>query len=694
MSPFITNSILTILCLPAISCIISGLFGRFLGAKGSFIITMFTQLLLLIEILIIASHMFINSTTQYAIIGNWFKVDVVNVNYDISMNVISLVQIIVVLIISTIVQFYSSKYMEADPHLPKFFSFISLFTFFMIVLLIADNFLFLFVGWEGVGICSYLLINYWHTRIAANKSAIKAIILNRIGDYGVTLALVYLCVYTGSVNFDLIFPIMKYNSDSSFLFFGCTLDYIHIIACALFVGAIGKSAQIGLHMWLPDAMEGPTPVSALIHAATMVTAGVFIMMKSSPLLEQVPSLVLIIGLLGGITSLLSALIGLVQYDIKRVIAFSTCSQLGYMFMACASSYYNVSIYHLVNHAFFKALLFLVAGAYIHSASNIQDMRKAGGLIRLLPLTFAVLSIGSFALIGFPFLSGFYSKDFIIEILLVNYTITGHAIYICSLFTAFITVAYSIRLIKYLFLTPSRIFKAKISSYHDLTVHFTIAFFFLILNSLFFGYIFRDLFIGLGSDFFSTAIYISPENYIAFDADFFSWISNFSDLSFSRYFEFYRFIEDRSQFLTWEQFLLFHHFSYNFTQSFFNPDFPLAVLILTAVFFQYIFEDHLNYWWSTIPFLIVKFVWKFLIFFSDKAFFDVFVIAFVNNNMRFFDAMARSSEFGALPWFRDLNHTLLTKVHNWNVKPATSFIWHWRFFFIASFIAYVISSYFF
>ena len=314
-------------------------------------------------------------------------------------------------IISTIVHIYASSYMAEDPHLSRFMAYLSLFTFFMFILVTGDNFIQLFLGWEGVGICSYLLINFWFTRIPANKSALKALIMNRVGDFGLLIGILLIFYFFCSVDFAIVFSLVPYFVGIHFNFLDFEIDLLSLISAFLFVGSIGKSAQLGLHTWLPDAMEGPTPVSALIHAATMVTAGVFLIIRCSPLFEYTSNILLFITILGSLTAFFASTIGVVQNDIKKVIAYSTCSQLGYMVFSCGLSVYNISFFHLINHAFFKALLFLASGIIIHALNNEQDMRKMGGFLKLLPYSYSIMLIGSLALTGFPFLSGFYSKDF-------------------------------------------------------------------------------------------------------------------------------------------------------------------------------------------------------------------------------------------------------------------------------------------
>ena len=330
--------------------------------------------------------------------------------------------------------------MDGDPHLPRFMSYLSLFSFFMIVLVTSNNLIQLFIGWEGVGLCSYLLIGFWYTRIQANKSAIKAMIINKVGDIGLLLAIVLIWIEVGSLDYDSIFSYSFFIIKDNW-----SLDLISVL---LLIGVIGKSAQIGLHTWLPDAMEGPTPVSALIHAATMVTAGVFLIIRMSPFFELTPTILIVIVLVGSITAFFSSTVGLTQNDLKKVIAYSTCSQLGYMVMICGFSQYNTGLFHLVNHGFFKALLFLSAGSVIHALSDEQDFRKMGSMNNITPFTYSCIVIGSLSLMGLPFLTGFYSKDLIIELVYGEHYLR-FALWL-GVLSAFLTAFYSFRLANFTF----------------------------------------------------------------------------------------------------------------------------------------------------------------------------------------------------------------------------------------------------
>jgi NADH-ubiquinone oxidoreductase chain 5 len=389
----------------------------------------------------------------------------------------------------------------------------------MLILVTADNFIQLFVGWEGVGLCSYLLINFWFTRIQANKAAIKAMIVNRVGDFGLALGIFSIYITFNSVEYSTVFALVPLFEADVLCFLGFECHLLTLIGVLLFIGAVGKSAQLGLHTWLPDAMEGPTPVSALIHAATMVTAGVFLLARCSPIFEYAPNALFIVTLVGSMTAFFAATTGLLQNDLKRVIAYSTCSQLGYMIFACGVSNYSVGVFHLANHAFFKALLFLGAGSVIHAVADEQDMRRMGGLKRLVPFTFAVMSIGSFALMGFPFLTGFYSKDVILEVAFAKYSTAGHFAYWLGTFAAFFTAFYSMRLSFLTFLSEPNGFKPVIIGAHDSPIKMALPLFLLAFPSIFIGYLSRDLFIGLGTGFWNNAIFVFPTNLNIIDAEF-------------------------------------------------------------------------------------------------------------------------------------------------------------------------------
>jgi NADH-ubiquinone oxidoreductase chain 5 len=450
---------------------------------------------------------------------SWIDSEFFNVDWGFLFDSLTAVMCCVVTFVSFLVHVYSVEYMSHDPHLPRFMSYLSLFTFFMLILVTADNYVQLFVGWEGVGLCSYLLINFWFTRIQANKSALKAMIINRIGDVGLALGIFTLFVKFKAVDYATIFSLTPLFLNDSFIFLNTQFNLLALIGFFLFIGAVGKSAQLGLHTWLPDAMEGPTPVSALIHAATMVTAGVFLLARSSAIYEFTPSVLEFITIIGSLTAFISATIGLTQNDLKRVVAYSTCSQLGYMIFACGLSNYSVGIFHLMNHAFFKALLFLSAGSVIHSVSDEQDMRKMGGLKNLIPFTYSMMLIGSLALMGFPFLTGFYSKDVILEVAFGKYTISGHFSYILGSISAFLTAFYSIRLISLTFLISPNGYKSVICKSFDSSYNIMFSLILLSIPSIFIGYFSKDMIIGLGTDFWGSSIYVLPSNMNLIDSEF-------------------------------------------------------------------------------------------------------------------------------------------------------------------------------
>ena len=510
---------LNIVFLPLLGSFLGGGFGRFLGPFGAGIITTFcTGCSFLISCFAFYEVGFSGSPC-YITLLTWFNSEYLCANWGFQFDSLTVIMLIVVTFISTLVHLYSNEYMSHDPHLPRFMSYLSLFTFFMLILVTADNFIQLFVGWEGVGLCSFLLINFWFTRIQANKAAIKAMIVNRIGDFGLALGIFAIYITFNSVEYSTVFALAPYFAHESLMFLGFEFHLLTLVGILLFIGAVGKSAQLGLHTWLPDAMEGPTPVSALIHAATMVTAGVFLLGRCSPIFEYAPNALFVVTILGAMTAFLAATTGLLQNDLKRVIAYSTCSQLGYMIFACGVSNYSVGIFHLANHAFFKALLFLGAGSVIHAVADEQDMRRMGGLKRLVPFTFALMSIGSFALMGFPFLTGFYSKDVILEVAFGKYTATGHFAYWLGAGAAFFTAFYSMRLAYLTFLSEPNGYKPVLIGAHDAPIKMALPLLILSVPSIFIGYLSRDLFIGLGSPFWNGALFVMPSNLNAIDAEF-------------------------------------------------------------------------------------------------------------------------------------------------------------------------------
>jgi len=404
-----------IVFLPLAGFLIAGIFGRLIGARASEIVT--TSFLFVAALLswVTFSHIALgNAPPTVPVIATWFDVGMLQVDWSLRIDTLTAVMLIVVTTVSALVHLYSIGYMHEDPSRSRFFAYLSLFTFAMLMLVTADNLVQMFFGWEGVGLASYLLIGFWYEKPSANAAAIKAFVVNRVGDFGFAIGIFLVFYLTDSVAFEPIFAAAPGLAHKAVHVFGHDFDAMTITCLFLFMGAMGKSAQFLLHTWLPDAMEGPTPVSALIHAATMVTAGVFMVARLSPLFEQAPIALSVVTIVGGTTAFFAATVGLVQNDIKRVIAYSTCSQLGYMFVALGVGGYSLGVFHLFTHAFFKALLFLGAGSVIHAMHHEQDMRAMGGLAKKIPFTFWMMTIGTFALTGFPLTAGFFSKDAIIE----------------------------------------------------------------------------------------------------------------------------------------------------------------------------------------------------------------------------------------------------------------------------------------
>ena len=457
--------------------------------------------------------------TQYTTVGCWIQSGLFLVNWGFIFDQISVPMLWMVSIISGGVHLYSIGYMLRDPSVIRFISYLSLFTFFMFILVTADNFIQLFLGWEGIGLCSYLLISFWNTRVQASKASLKALIINRVGDFGFIVGVALIFYFFRSVDFSIIFILTPYFSEYTYSFYNYNLNCINSICFFLFIGSMGKSAQIGLHTWLPDAMEGPTPVSALIHAATLVTAGVFLIIRASPLFEFGSNILFFISIIGGFTSFISATIAIAQYDIKKTIAYSTCSQLGYMIFVIGVSSYHASMFHLINHAFFKALLFLSAGSVIHSLSNDQDIRKYGLLLKLIPFTYSSMLIGFIALAGLPYLAGFYSKDFILELVFSNYSIQGFFLYWLGTLSAGLTAFYSFRIVFNTFLGLNNSYKAYMQSIHELPRNMALTLSVLIVGSIFSGYILKQSFIGFGSNFWGSSIFIQSKSFQTFDFEF-------------------------------------------------------------------------------------------------------------------------------------------------------------------------------
>ena len=525
----------TLICLfPLLNSILSGLFGWYLGKRGCVVLSISLLSLTALFSWIAFFDVVFGGQAYNIVLFTWIHSGYMEVNWCLFLDSLSVTMLIVVTSVAALVHIYSTEYMGEDPHICRFLSYISLFTFCMILLVTADNLIQLFFGWEGVGLCSYLLISFWYTRIKANKAALKAVIINRVADVFIVLALGVCFVTYGSLKFEVMFSLTPLIEGHTFTFLTQEINTITLICILLFLGAMGKSAQIGLHTWLPDAMEGPTPVSALIHAATMVTAGVFLVIRCSPIFEYSSAALSIVAIIGAITAFMSATIALTQHDIKKVIAYSTCSQLGYMFFACGLSNYHVGLFHLFNHAFFKALLFLSAGSVIHAMRDEQDMRKLGGTSQLMPITYTSVLIGSLSLAGFPFLSGFYSKDFILETSVGAYTITSIFTFWLGSITAFLTAFYSFRLFYISFMQTTSSSKSILNNSHESDICIIVALTPLAFGSILSGYLFRDAFIGMGTFFFSGAIYVAPESNFALNAEFISFFYKAIPLVFSSF----------------------------------------------------------------------------------------------------------------------------------------------------------------
>jgi NADH-ubiquinone oxidoreductase chain 5 len=511
---------LILIFLPLLSSLTVGLFGRKLGTEGSSLISVNCLLFTFLISLFCFYEVGLSSSVVYIKLMVWIDSELLNVDWGFLFDSLTVTMCCVVTFISLLVHLYSTEYMSHDPHLPRFMSYLSLFTFFMLILVSADNYIQMFVGWEGVGLCSYLLINFWFTRIQANKAAIKAMVVNRIGDFGLSLGILTLFIHFKAVDYATIFSLIPFYENENFYFLNFEFNLLSLISFFLLIGAIGKSAQLGLHTWLPDAMEGPTPVSALIHAATMVTAGVFLIARSSCLFEYSPIISQVVAVLGACTAFFAATTGLLQNDLKRVIAYSTCSQLGYMIFACGLSNYSVGIFHLANHAFFKALLFLAAGSVIHAVADEQDMRKMGGLKNRIPFTYSIMLIGSLALMGFPFLTGFYSKDVVLEVAYGKFCNSGYFSFILGACGAFFTAFYSTRLIFLTFLSKPNAYKSVIFlTKESFSYPINIVLAVLAIPSIFIGFYLKDMFIGLGTDFWGNSIFVLPENMNRIDAEF-------------------------------------------------------------------------------------------------------------------------------------------------------------------------------
>ncbi|MBX3496030.1 MAG: NADH-quinone oxidoreductase subunit L [Parvibaculum sp.] len=503
-----------IVFLPLLGFLIAGIFGRWLGVRGAQIVT--SSLLVVSALLSVVALVSVGlggETTTVQVLtfidSGGFEAD-----WRLRIDTLTAVMLVVVNVVSALVHIYSIGYMSHDPHQPRFFAYLSLFTFAMLMLVTADNFVQLFFGWEGVGLASYLLIGFWYQKPSANAAAIKAFVVNRVGDFGLILGIATLFLTVGSVDFDTVFKAIPELADETFSFLGYDVPVVTTACLLLFMGAMGKSAQFFLHTWLPDAMEGPTPVSALIHAATMVTAGVFLLARLSPVFEFSPYALTVVTVIGATTAFFAATVGLVQNDIKRVIAYSTCSQLGYMFVAIGVGAYEVAMFHLFTHAFFKALLFLGSGSVIHAMSDEQDMRKMGGLYKMIPITWLMMVIGTLALTGFPFTAGYYSKDAVIEAAFAAHNPAHMYAFALTVAAALLTSFYSWRLIFMTFHGESRASNETIAHVHESPLVMLVPLFILAVGALGAGFLFAPLFIGHAHEaFWLEAIYRGAENHI-------------------------------------------------------------------------------------------------------------------------------------------------------------------------------------
>ena len=543
--------------LPLIGFLNINLFGFLIGYLGCFyFLGIIIQLCWFLSLYVFFLYL-LNYNSIILNFGNWFFSGNLNVDFIFVFDSLSVFMLLLIFTVTLVVIFFSMDYMLYDPFLSKFLSYLILFSFFMTILVTSRNFCLLLVGWEGVGICSFLLISFWSSRIKASKAALKAIIFNRIGDMGILAGVAITFSLIKSVDIYMYYCYLPFFFKSSFVFFGLKVFLIDFILFFFFIGVMGKSAQVGLHVWLLDAMEGPTPVSALIHAATMVTAGVFLLLRLSFIIEFSVYIKSIIIFVGTFTAFFSAIVGLYQTDIKSIIAYSTCSQLGYMVALCGVSGYYLSLFHLINHGFFKSLLFLSSGMLIHSLYEEQDIRRMGGLFYLFPLTYCFFLIGSFSLCGVPFLSGYYSKDYIFEYLITLPLPSACFSYVFLLLSALFTTMYSIRLIYFVFISApnSNVYIYKSSfEYYGLNSLFGMNI--LVFLSIFSGYLLSDIFIGFGSNFFSDSL-----------------------SSFNNY----------NRHIINSEFILFQNYTVWFTIKFF----PIYVFFLSFFFFYvfYIFNSY-------------------------------------------------------------------------------------------------------
>ncbi|OUS15023.1 NADH-quinone oxidoreductase subunit L [Rhodospirillales bacterium 47_12_T64] len=501
-----------IVFLPLLGAFIAGLFGKVIGDRGAQVLT--TGLLLVSAVLSFAvfKDVALDGNARISPVFTWINSGDLQLSWALKVDTLTAVMLIVVTVVSSMVHLYSIGYMSEDKSISRFFAYLSLFTFFMLMLVTSDNLVQMFFGWEGVGLASYLLIGFWYEKPSACAAAIKAFLVNRVADIGFALGIMGVFVLFGTVNFAEIFPQAEALSTAQFTFLGFEGHALTIVCLLLFIGAMGKSAQLGLHTWLPDAMEGPTPVSALIHAATMVTAGIFMLCRFSPVFEYAPAALEVVTYVGAATAFFAATIGLTQFDIKRVIAYSTCSQLGYMFFAIGVSAYEGAIFHLMTHAFFKALLFLGAGSVIHAMHHEQDMRKMGGIWKMIPATYILMWIGSIALAGLPPFSGFFSKDLILEAAYGAHTTQGNFAFWAGTAAAFMTAFYSWRLIIMTFHGTPRADEHTMQGVHESPMTMMVPLIVLAVGAVFAGWLGYSYFVGDARvDFWGDAILVLAGN---------------------------------------------------------------------------------------------------------------------------------------------------------------------------------------
>lgn len=478
---------------PLAAFLITGIFGRKMGDVPAQIVTCAAVILAAMASVSLFFSVGMGHDPHVLKLMTWVSSGDFRVDWALRVDQLAVVMMCVINIVSACVHVYSVGYMSHDDSKARFMAYLSLFTFAMLMLVTSDNLLQLFFGWEGVGLASYLLIGFWYQKPSANAASVKAFLVNRVGDLGLTLGIMAAFYVFGTIQFDGIFDQAPARANETFSFFGYQIHALTLVCLLLFVGAMGKSAQLGLHTWLPDAMEGPTPVSALIHAATMVTAGVFLVARFSPVFEYAPDALMVVCLVGALTAIVAATIGMTQFDIKRVIAYSTMSQLGYMFFALGVSAYSAAMFHLVTHAFFKALLFLGAGSVIHAMSGEQDMRKMGGIWKKIPVTYTLMWIGSLALAGFPFFAGFYSKDLILEAEWASGSAVGHFAYWVGIVAALLTAFYSWRLLIMTFHGKARADHHTMEHVHESPAVMLVPLAVLAVGAIFAGTVFNGVF---------------------------------------------------------------------------------------------------------------------------------------------------------------------------------------------------------